>query len=278
MRDPRGLRRRAGTAGDPSSDQYFLEDARVLDRIVDYAREAEIDLAHVLEIGPGTGALTARLLAAAGEVTTIERDRDLAGFLEHEFHEFVAADRLTVIAGDALTVTYPDFTASISNLPYGISSEVLFRLLPRRRPLIVMVQREFGERMAAEPDTGTYGRLSVSAQHFGRVEVLEVVPPSAFEPSPPVESAIVRIIPRAPAYEVADEAFFLQFVKALFTQRRKTLRNAIRNTTHISRIADAAAVLDELDEETCERRPGELAPETFASLGNAAYPHRESDS
>lgn len=141
-----------------------------------------------------------------------------------------------------------------------------------------MVQREFGERMAAEPDTGTYGRLSVSTQHFGRVEVLEVVPPSAFEPSPPVESAIVRVTPRAPTYEVADEKFFLRFVKALFTQRRKTLRNAIRNTTHISGIADAAAVLDELDEDTCDRRPGELSPETFASLANAAYEHRESAS
>lgn len=274
MRDPRALRRRAGAAGNPDRDQYFLEDERVLDRIVEYARRAELNLEEVLEVGPGTGALTARLLDAAERVIAIERDRDLAAFLREEFAGEVAAGELEVITGDALSVSLPGYSATISNLPYGISSEIMFRLLPRRRPLIVLVQREFGERMAAEPDTSEYGRLSVSTQHFGEVEVLEVVPPSAFEPSPPVESALVSVSPRTPNYTVADEEFFLRFVKAVFTQRRKTLRNAIRNTVHISGIEDAEAVLVQIDEQTLDRRAGELAPDTFAHLANTARSHR----
>ncbi|MDX1747851.1 MAG: 16S ribosomal RNA methyltransferase A, partial [Halobacteriales archaeon] len=152
-RDPDALRARAGVRGDTRKDQHFLVDDRVLDRLPRYATAAGFDCSHVLEIGAGTGALTDRLLAVASHVTAIERDATLASFLEREFAGAIEAGRLTVIHGDALEVDLPEFTCSVSNLPYGASSELIFRLLPYRRPLILMVQREFGERMAAEPGT-----------------------------------------------------------------------------------------------------------------------------
>ena len=271
-RDPDALRRRAGVRGDPAHDQHFLVDDRVLDRIPQYA--TGFDLHRVLEIGAGTGALTDRLLDAADTVIAVERDPDLAAFLREEFTDAIEAGRLRVIAGDALKVDLPEHTASVSNLPYGVASEILFRLLPRRRPAIAMVQREFADRMTADPGTDAYGRLSVTSGHYGTVESVEPVPRTAFDPAPEVDSALVRVTPRNPTYDV-DEAFFLTFVKALFTQRRKTTRNAIRNTTHISGIEDASAVLEAADEGLLGARPGKLTPEEFAALANTARAHAE---
>ncbi|MFB6270188.1 MAG: 16S ribosomal RNA methyltransferase A [Halobacterium sp.] len=266
-RDPDALIRRAGRP-DPERDQHFLVDDRVLDRIPTYAEA--FDRSHVLEIGAGTGALTDRLLDVAGHVTTVERDREYASFLRVEFAAEIDAGRLDVVQGDALDVEFPEYTCCVSNLPYGVSSEVTFRLLPERRPAVLMYQREFAERMAAESGTSDYGRLSVATQHYADVEVVETVPPEAFEPQPRVESAVVRLTPRDPDYEVADEEFFFRFVKALFTQRRKTVRNAIRNTAHISGLDDADAVVDAVDEEILGKRPGDLSPSTFAALANVA--------
>ncbi len=272
MRDPDGLLARAGVRGNPDRDQHFLIDDRVLDRLPEHLA-AETDRSHLLEIGAGTGALTDRLLEAGDHVTAIERDRNLADFLRREFAQEIEAGRLTVIEGDALDVDLPEYTASVSNLPYGASSELAFRLLPEGKPTVLMFQKEFAERMAASAGTDEYGRLSVSAQHYADVEVVEPVPRQAFSPPPDVQSAIVRTTPRAPDYEVEDEDFFLGFVKAVFTQRRKTLRNAIRNTVHISGIDDAAAVIDRLDDDLLRRRPGKLPPSTFAELATVALDH-----
>ena len=266
MRNPRGLMRRANVSGDPDRDQHFLIDERVLDRIPQHAADADFDLTHVLEIGPGTGALTDRLLAVADHVTAIEQDGNLVSFLQTEFTDDIANRRLTIIQGDALEVPLPDVTATVANLPYSISSPVLFRLLPLGIPLLVMVQREFGERMAASPGTADYGRLSVSSQHFAAVEIIETVPPSVFEPSPMVDSVLVRTLPRQPAYTVPDDELFLRCIRAIFTQRRKTVRNAIRNTTHISGITKAAEVIDHLPESLLSQRPGDLSPESFARI------------
>ncbi|MFC7046210.1 16S ribosomal RNA methyltransferase A [Halobacteriaceae archaeon GCM10025711] len=268
-RDPDALIRRA-RRGLPDRDQHFLVDDRVLDRIPSYLQAVDADLSHVLEVGAGTGALTDRLLAVADHVTAVERDPELASFLRAEFADEVAAGRLTLLEGDALDVDLPDFTASISNLPYGISSEIAFRLLPLGKPLLLMFQREFADRMAADAGTKEYGRLSVTAQHYADVEVVEHVPKEAFDPQPRVESAVVRLLPRSPDYEVDDEAFFLDFVKALFTQRRKTVRNAIRNTAHISGLADPDAVVEALDEETLRKRPEKLTPADFAAIATLA--------
>ncbi|KAB1198779.1 MULTISPECIES: 16S ribosomal RNA methyltransferase A [Haloferax] len=268
-RDPDALIRRAGVRGDPDQDQHFLVDDRVVDRIPTYLPE-EADTAHVLEIGGGPGVLTDRLLSVADRVTVVEQDETFAAHLRREFAEEVEDGRLTVVEGDALEVDLPEFTACVSNLPYGISSEISFRLLPRGKPLVLMFQKEFGERMAAESGTSEYGRLSVSAQHYGDVEVCEIVPKEAFDPQPAVQSAIVRITPRTPDYEVDDEEFFLDFVKALFTQRRKTIRNGIRNTAHISGLSDPEAVVDAADEDILRRRAGKMSPTEFAELAQLA--------
>jgi len=270
-RDPDALLARAGVRGDPDRDQHFLVDDRVLDRLPEYASEADIDRSHVLEVGAGTGALTDRLLAVADRVTAVERDPELVAFLRREFAAETEAGRLTVVEGDALDVDLPDFTASVSNLPYGVSSEVAFRLLPRGRPLVLTFQREFAERMAADPGTDEYGRLSVTAGHYADVEVVEPVPPEAFAPPPAVDSAVVRTTPRDPDYAVPDDEFFMDFLKAVFTQRRKTMRNAVRNTGHISGLGDPDAVVDAADEDLMSRRAGTVAPAEFADLAALAW-------
>ena len=267
-RDPDALRRRAGVRGSPDRDQHFLVDDRVLGRIPGYL-PADADTTHLLEIGGGTGGLTDRLLRVGDRVTVVERDATLAAFLREEFAPDIDAGRLRVVEGDAVEVDFPDFSACVSNLPYGISSPIVFRLLPRSRPLVVMLQREFAERMAAAPGTDDYGRLSVTAGHYAECEVVEIVPPTAFDPQPDVESAVVRVRPRDPDYAVDDETFFFDFVKALFTQRRKTVRNGIRNTPHISGLEDPEAVVDAVaaeDESLLRARPGSLPPSSFAAL------------
>ena len=286
-RDPDALARRAGSRADPDRDQHFLVDDRVLDRIPGYLPD-DADRGHLLEIGGGAGALTDRLLATAtaaagsgdgaaadtdaepGRVTAIERDGAFADFLREEFAAAVADGLLDVVEGDALDVDLPEFTACVANLPYGVSSEIAFRLLPEERPLVLMFQAEFAERMVASAGESEYGRLSVSAQHYADVEIAERVPKEAFDPQPAVESAVVRCTPRDPDYVVGDEAFFLRFVKALFTQRRKTVRNAVRNTAHISGLDDPEAVVDAADEELLGSRPGTLEPAAFAALAELA--------
>ncbi|TKX48090.1 16S ribosomal RNA methyltransferase A [Halorubrum sp. SD690R] len=276
-RDPDALARRAGARADPDRDQHFLVDDRVLDRIPGYL-PADADGSHLLEIGGGAGALTDRLLAAAtadgtadsGRVTVIERDRAFADFLREEFAAAVADGLLDVVEGDALDVDLPPFSACVANLPYGVSSEIAFRLLPEKKPLVLMFQAEFADRMVASAGESEYGRLSVSAQHYADVEIVERVPKEAFDPQPAVESAVVRCAPRDPDYVVGDEAFFLRFVKALFTQRRKTVRNAVRNTAHISGLDEPEAVVDAADEELLRSRPGKLDPAAFAALAELA--------
>jgi len=268
-RDPDALVRRAGKRADTRQDQHFLVDDRVLDRIPTYAEG--MDRSHVLEIGGGPGALTDRLLAVADRVTVVERDPDFAAHLRTEFADAVAGDRLTVIEGDALAVDLPEFTASVSNLPYGASSEIAFRLLPEGKPLVLMFQQEFAERMVADPATDDYGRLSVTAGHYADTEIVETVPKGAFDPQPRVTSALVRTTPREPDYTVPSDEFFLTFLKAVFTQRRKTMRNAVRNTAHISGLGDPDAVVDAADEALMSARAGKLTPAEFADLATLAY-------
>ena len=202
-RDPDALIARAGR-GTPDRDQHFLVDDRVLSRLPGYAAERGADLAHVLEIGAGTGALTDRLLAVADRATAVERDPAFAAFLREEFADEIAAGRLTVVEGDALDVELPAFTACVSNLPYGVSSEIAFRLLPGGRPLVLMFQAEFAERMVAEPGTPEYGRLSVSTQHYADAEIVERVPKAAFDPQPAVEMIVQQHLWQAPGVVDAD--------------------------------------------------------------------------
>ena len=268
-RDPDRLLSRAGVRGDPNRDQHFLIDDRVLDRIAAYGGEAIEAGDTVLEIGAGTGALTDRLLHLADHVVAVELDEVLANFLEREFADDIDAGHLEMICGDAITVDLPSFDAVVANLPYGPASEIIFRLLPAGVPMVVMVQREFAERLGAAPGTSEYGRLTVTAWWYAAVDLLEVIPPTAFEPPPPVESAVVRLSPTDQPTSV-DPTHFQAVVRGIFTQRRKTLRNAIRNTTHISHIEDASSLIEELDEDLLRRRPDSITPEEYVEIAELA--------
>jgi 16S rRNA (adenine1518-N6/adenine1519-N6)-dimethyltransferase len=210
--------------------QNFLVDRHYIERIlaaVDPARDDKI-----VEIGPGLGALTRPLLDRVGQLTVIEIDRDLSARLSGEF----PPDRLLMHNVDALEFDFAALGADlriIGNLPYNISSPMLFHLAQYEtniRDMTVMLQREVVQRMAAAPATADYGRLSVMLQSRFRIERLFVVPPGAFRPAPRVESAIARLTPLGGMRpRIDDEEYFARTVTAAFGQRRKTLRNALKS-------------------------------------------------
>jgi 16S rRNA (adenine1518-N6/adenine1519-N6)-dimethyltransferase len=221
--------------------QHFLADPHYVARIVDAVAPQPGD--NVVEIGPGLGALTGALIDRAGPIAAIEIDRDLAARLRERF----PPERLALHEADALAF---DVTALgeklriVGNLPYNISSPLLFHLAayePRLRDIHVMLQREVVARMGAAPGTPDYGRLSVMLQARFRVTRLFTVPPGAFRPPPQVESAVARLVPLgADKPAIADLALFARIVAAAFGQRRKTLRNALAPIASEAQLRNAA--------------------------------------
>jgi len=208
--------------------QHFLHDARVLARIVDAIAPAPSDA--IVEIGPGEGALTRRLLEHVPRLEVIEIDRDLAARLEAEFPR----ERLAVHRADALRFDFSAFPAGVrlvGNLPYNISTPLLFHLATyaeRLRDMHFMLQLEVVERMVAGHSTPAYGRLSVMLQTRFRMQKLLRVAAGAFRPPPKVESALVRLVPLAAGERpTVDEKVLADIVAAAFSARRKTLRNAL---------------------------------------------------
>jgi 16S rRNA (adenine1518-N6/adenine1519-N6)-dimethyltransferase len=212
--------------------QHFLVDEGVIEAVLRAIAPQRNDI--VLEIGPGLSALTAPLLRQLDRLTVIEIDRDLADKLRQRF----VAERLQVVAADALTVDFSQFGQGlriVGNLPYNISTPLLFRLLSAAnyvRDQHFMLQREVVDRMVATPSTPDYGRLSVMLQSRYRMEKLFEVAAEAFDPAPRVVSAVVRMVPLPdnrlrPRSEVALE----QVVARAFAQRRKMLRRALGDWT-----------------------------------------------
>jgi 16S rRNA (adenine1518-N6/adenine1519-N6)-dimethyltransferase len=208
--------------------QHFLADAHYIARIVDAVDPQPGD--NIVEIGPGLGALTDVLVTRARPIAAIEIDRDLAARLR-ERH---APDRLVLHEADALAFDFASLGAHlrvVGNLPYNISSPLLFRLAAAEtqlRDIHVMLQREVVARMTARPATPDYGRLTVMLQSRFAIARLFTVPAGAFRPAPKVESAVARLVPLgAERLPLADEALFARIVAAAFGQRRKTLRNAL---------------------------------------------------
>ena len=217
--------------------QNFLADPHYVSRIVAAIDPQPGD--NVVEIGPGLAALTGALLERAGRIAAVEIDRDLAARLRERF----TADRLALHEADALTFdfsTLGDGLRVVGNLPYNISSPLLFHLAsfePGLRDIHVMLQREVVARMTAVPGTPDYGRLTVMLQTRFRVSRLFTVPAGAFRPVPKVESALARLVPLGEERpRIVDEALFTRIVAAAFGQRRKTLRNAL------STLADEASL------------------------------------
>jgi len=168
-----------------------------------------------------------------------------------------------------MALTLPDFNKTVSNIPYQISSGITFRLLGMGFEFgIITYQYEFARRMVAKPGTPEYGRLSVAAQYFADVEILETVPRNAFTPQPDVKSAVVRLTPRPPQYWVENPDFFLDFIRAAFSQRRKKLRNAILNSRMPG--IDQASI-SALDTALLEKRAEALAPSELAALSDELF-------
>jgi len=208
--------------------QHFLHDTHVLERLVEAIAPARRDC--LVEIGPGEGALTGRLLERADRVVAIEIDRDLAARLADEF----PPERLVVHCADALDFDFarlPQGMRVVGNLPYNISTPLLFRLAefaPRIRDMHFMLQREVVDRMVAPASTPAYGRLSVMLQTRFAMAKLFRVAPGSFRPPPKVESAVVRLVPLpGDARPQVDRAVLAPLVTRAFSARRKTLRNAL---------------------------------------------------
>jgi 16S rRNA (adenine1518-N6/adenine1519-N6)-dimethyltransferase len=242
--DPLEVRRtlrRQGLRASHARSQNFLADPDVLQSILDLA-EAGPDT-RVLEIGPGLGILTGGLLDGGARVTAIELDRGLVAYLREHLAEPIADGRLDLIEGDALDQSLPDLLPPpyrvVANIPYHITSPLLHRLLdrsPRPERLVLMVQAEVADRIAAAPGAMSY--LSVFVQYHAEVRVALRVPPEAFEPAPKVASAVVVIEPRdATALEFgpldADrEERLWGLVQTGFRERRKMLRNVLARQLH----------------------------------------------
>ena len=211
--------------------QNFLHDPNIIRRIVGSIVPQPGE--NIVEIGPGQGAMTFPVLEACGKLTAIELDRDLVTLLGETKP---AGVELTIISQDALKTDFSTFGADlrvIGNLPYNISSPLLFHLLdfaPHIRDMHFMLQKEVVDRMTAGPGSKTYGRLSVMIQALCSAEKLFDVPPGAFFPPPAVDSSIVRLVPHADEdIPQHDPTAFAKVVAQSFAQRRKTLRNNLKN-------------------------------------------------
>jgi 16S rRNA (adenine1518-N6/adenine1519-N6)-dimethyltransferase len=211
--------------------QHFLIDQHIIEQIV-HALHIQPD-DRLVEIGPGQGAITFPLLKQHGKLTVIEFDRDLIAPLHEAAH---ALGELTVIHKDVLKVDFDKLAAGtnirlIGNLPYNISTPILFHVLEhctQVQDMHFMLQKEVVERMAASHGSKVYGRLSVMLQAICEVIPLFNVPPDSFNPPPKVDSAVVRLVPKQPsAIGLRDSARFEAVVRDAFSQRRKTLRNAL---------------------------------------------------
>ncbi|ALN65779.1 dimethyladenosine transferase [Lysobacter antibioticus] len=220
--------------------QHFLHDGGIIAMIVQAVDPKPGD--HLVEIGPGQGAITFPLLDRHGELTVIEFDRDLIfpltdGARAHGTLEVIHRDVLTV---DFTALANEDKIRLVGNLPYNLSSPILFHALDHAaviRDMHFMLQKEVVDRMAAGPGSKVFGRLSVMLQAYCQVIALFDVPPGAFRPPPKVDSAVVRMIPHAPdKIGIVDHALFARVVRDAFGQRRKTLRNAL------SQVCDGAAI------------------------------------
>lgn len=214
--------------------QNFLVDEQIIADIVAAIRPEAAD--NMVEIGPGMGALTRPLLQRLNHLHVVEIDRDIIVRLAHDYPQDNPASKLTIHAGDALEFDFAALPAPlriVGNLPYNISSPLLFHFAvyaERIKDMHFMLQNEVVERMVAEPSTPEYGRLSVMLQYRFQMEKLLDVPPQSFRPAPKVDSAVVRMIPLSAAgIAVGNEKLFAAVVSAAFGQRRKTLRNALRD-------------------------------------------------
>lgn len=246
--------------------QNFLRDAGIISRIVACIRPQKGQ--RIVEIGPGQGAITEQLLEATGALDAIELDRDLITGLRTQFFAY---PEFILHQADALKFDFASFRGDglplrvVGNLPYNISTPLIFHLLASRNAIEdmhFMLQKEVVARLAATPGSGAWGRLSVMTQYFCRVDDLFDVPPEAFVPRPKVDSAIVRLVPHQQLpYPANDYETFESLVRTGFSQRRKTLRNNLKGVLTAEQIE--ALKIDPA------RRPETISLEEWVRLANA---------
>ena len=250
--------------------QNFLVDQGVIQRIVRAIAPRDAD--QVVEIGPGKGAITELLVEeinaeAGGRLNVVELDRDLVPWLHMKFDRYAhfalhQADALKFDFGQLIEADKP--LRIVGNLPYNISTPLIFHLLGyhgRVKDMHFMLQKEVVDRMGAQPGDKAYGRLGIMVQYYCRVDCLFPVPPGCFQPAPKVDSAIVRLTPHAaPPFPARNLKLLERLVNVAFQQRRKTLRNALKQLLPVEQI-------DQLELDT-GRRPENLSLEEFVALSD----------
>ncbi|MEI6294357.1 MAG: 16S rRNA (adenine(1518)-N(6)/adenine(1519)-N(6))-dimethyltransferase RsmA [Methanomicrobiales archaeon] len=247
-------------------DQHFLVDQNAVERI---AGLVEVKGRVVLEIGPGTGVLTRALLSRGAHVRAIELDRELFSYLSELFTDEIALNKLELLNGDATKCEFPPFEIVISNLPYSASSKITFRLLNAGfESAVLMYQSEFAKRMLAPVGTPECGRLSVMVQTFACVERCFELSPKSFSPQPQVRSMVVKIHPREPIFPIQDRKLYADVVRALFSHRRKTVKNCLRGSSGMLEKDMVEHLLSDIPREILTSRPEELYLEDFATITN----------
>lgn len=246
--------------------QHFLADRAVLQRLLEALAPTPRDT--VLEIGPGRGALTDLLASAAGRVVAIEIDHDLVALLRRRYD---ARRHVEIVDADALDVDWAALAGGpyllAGNLPYYITTPLLFKALAAPRPLraVLLVQREVADRLVAQPGNRDYGALTVNVGLVARVELVRRVPAGAFQPRPAVDSAIVRLTPlERPLVPAVREAAARRFVQDVFGLRRKQMKRVVR--TLLDCTPEVAAALLSGARIAPTARPETLAPEDFVRL------------
>ena len=261
---------------DKKLGQNFLIDENIVRNIVAAAELSDKDT--VLEVGPGIGTLTQGLAESGASVVAVELDKRLLPVLDTTLEGY---DNVRIVNGDILqvdsmqTVGVDEFKVC-ANLPYYITTPIIFALLEKRLPmerLVAMVQKEVAERMAAKPGGKDYGALSVAIQYYTEPEIAFIVPPSSFIPAPSVDSAVIVCKRREkPPVEVCDEALFFRVVKAAFSLRRKMLNNSLKN---MGIKGEQVAKWLELAGVDGKRRAETLSLEDFAALTNTFAASKE---
>jgi len=242
-----------------SLGQIFLIDENVAAREVQFANISKDDV--ILEVGPGKGILTRLLASKAKQVIAIEIDERIFSNLIDKL-----PNNVTLIHNDALKVDFdslPKFNKIVSNLPFQISSPITFKFLEYDFSLAVIIyQKEFANRMVAEPKSKDYSRLSVNVYYKAICETLETIPKSCFKPQPKVDSCAIKLIKRkSPPFFIINEKFFFYLTKNLFNHRRKKIRNILKDLYNLSR----------KDLPFLDNRVEELTPEQLGELSNILY-------
>ena len=263
-----------------SLGQNFLVDVNILKNIIEHAGiEKE---AGAIEIGPGIGALTEQLAIHSDKVVAFEIDQRLLPILDDTLQDYENVDIINkdILKADVEEVIKEQFTSGqpihvVANLPYYITTPILMKLLMDRLPinsLTVMIQKEVADRMAASPNSKSYGSLSIAVQYYTEAQVVMNVPKTVFQPQPNVDSAVLHLKMRnQPPVDVKDEDFFFDVVKATFGQRRKTLMNNLAR--HFKGQYDKEALNSYLEQIEIDpmRRGESLSMDEFAKLANILY-------